>query len=80
MNGDPEYHRKLTAVIQLTDPSTYDGGDFELYDITQYPDKTELREQGTVIFMPAFTPHAALPVTRGVRYSLACWFDGKKWQ
>jgi PKHD-type hydroxylase len=80
MNGDPEYHRKLTAVIQLTDPSTYDGGDFEMYDLTQYPDKTELREQGTVIFMPAFTPHAALPVTRGVRYSLACWFDGKKWQ
>jgi PKHD-type hydroxylase len=80
MNNDPDYHRKLTAVVQLTDPSTYEGGDFEMYDLTEYPNKQEIRERGTVIFMPSFITHAALPVTSGVRYSLACWFDGPKWR
>ena len=80
MNDDPQYHRKLTAVIQLSDPSTYTGGEFELYDLTQYPNAEEIKSQGTTIFIPAFMPHAALPVTQGTRYSLACWFDGPKWR
>lgn len=80
VNNDPVYHRKLTAVVQLTDPSTYTGGDFEVYDINQGPNREELRQQGTVVFIPSFMPHAALPVTSGVRYSLACWFDGPKWR
>lgn len=80
VNNDPVYHRKLTAVVQLTDPSEYEGGDFEVYDVAQCPDKEEIRQQGTVIFIPSFMPHAALPVTKGVRHSLACWFDGPKWR
>ena len=66
-------------MIQLTDPSTYKGGDFEMYDLNQYPDKEEIRTQGTVSFLPSFIPHAALPVTEGTRYSLAVWFEGPKW-
>lgn len=80
INGDPEYHRKLTCVIQLTDPSEYEGGDLELYDLNQYPNPEEIKTQGTAIFFPSFISHAALPVTKGVRHSLACWFDGPKWQ
>jgi PKHD-type hydroxylase len=80
INNDPIYHRKLTAVVQLTDPSEYEGGDFEVYDANQYPNKEDIRSQGTVIFIPSFMPHAALPVTKGVRHSLACWFDGPKWR
>ena len=79
INND-NYHRKLTCVIQLSDPTTYDGGDFELYDISQYPDKQKLRQRGTAIFIPSFVTHAALPVTRGTRYSIAVWFEGNKWQ
>jgi PKHD-type hydroxylase len=78
VNND-NYHRKLTCVIQLTDPSTYEGGDFEMYDLTDYPNKEEMRTQGTAIFLPSFIPHAALPVTKGTRYSLAVWFEGPKW-
>lgn len=80
MNNDPYYHRKLTAVVQLTDPNEYSGGNLELYDLTQYPDSTEIKEQGTVIFFPSFETHAATPVVKGTRYSLACWFDGPKWR
>ena len=79
INND-NYHRKLTCVIQLSDPTTYEGGDFELYDIAQYPDKQKLRERGTTIFIPSFVTHAALPVTKGTRYSIAVWFEGNKWQ
>jgi PKHD-type hydroxylase len=78
INND-NYHRKLTCVIQLTDPSTYEGGDFEMYDLNEGPNKEELRTQGTVIFLPSFINHAALPVTKGTRYSLAVWFEGPKW-
>jgi len=52
----------------------------ELYDLHGYPNKNELREQGTAIFFPSFITHAALPVTSGLRYSIAAWFDGPKWR
>jgi PKHD-type hydroxylase len=80
MNNDPTHHRKLTCVIQLSDPSTYDGGDFEIYDTSNLPDKEEIRTQGTALFIPSFIEHAALPVTKGTRYSIAVWFDGPKWR
>lgn len=79
INND-KYHRKLTCVVQLTDPVTYEGGDFEMYDLNEYPNKEDLRTQGTAIFLPSFITHAALPVTKGTRYSLAVWFEGGKWQ
>jgi predicted 2-oxoglutarate/Fe(II)-dependent dioxygenase YbiX len=50
-----------------------------MYDLNQYPDKEEIRTQGTAVFLPSFIPHAALPVTKGTRYSLAVWFEGPKW-
>jgi PKHD-type hydroxylase len=80
MNGDPFYHRKLSAVIQLTDPAEYDGGDFEMYGIDSQVPKNMFRNQGSVIVFPSFVEHAALPVTRGVRHSLAIWVDGPKWR
>jgi len=73
------YHRKLTCVIQLSDPNTYEGGDFEIFNQNQKPNKEEIREQGTVIFIPSFIEHQATPVTYGTRHSLAVWFEGPKW-
>jgi PKHD-type hydroxylase len=80
MNGDPDYHRKITAIVQLTDPSTYVGGNLELFGLTEYPNSEEVRKQGTAFFFPSFLEHQATMVTKGTRYSLACWFDGPKWQ
>ena len=80
MNGDPVYHRKLSCVIQLTDPTEYDGGDLVFENITQYPNPLELRQQGSVIFFPSFTMHRATQVTKGDRYSIAGWFEGPKWR
>ena len=80
MNNDPNYHRKLTCVVQLTDPSEYEGGNLELLNLNEYPDAEEIRQQGTAFFFPSFLEHQATAVTVGTRYSLACWFDGPKWR
>jgi len=80
MNGDPYYHRKLSCIIQLSDPTQYKGGDLTFVDVQHYPNVEDLRQQGTVIFFPSFVRHAALPVEEGMRYSVAAWFDGPKWR
>lgn len=80
MNDDPKYHRKMTCVVQLTDPTTYKGGDFQLYNVKEHPNPVSIRKQGSAIFIPSFVWHAALPVTEGTRYSIAAWFDGPKWR
>lgn len=79
INGDPIYHRKLTCLIQLSDPNDYEGGEFELSDISEYPDPEDIKQQGTMIFIPSFVYHQANRVTKGTRYSIAAWIDGPKW-
>lgn len=79
-NGDTRYHRKLSVVIQLSDPVTYTGGGFQFYDLFKdYPDQGRMRQQGSAIIFPSFTYHAAMPVLSGTRYSVAAWFEGPKW-
>jgi PKHD-type hydroxylase len=81
LNNDPKYHRKLSAVIQLSDPSDYQGGNLELIDVQNgAPTHEEIKDQGTAVFFPSFFLHRATPVTKGKRYSLALWFDGPKWR
>jgi PKHD-type hydroxylase len=75
INGT-NYQRKLSAVIQLTDPSEYEGGDLVLYTQQESPPPVNIKEQGSVIFFPSFIEHEAQKVTKGKRYSIACWFDG----
>jgi PKHD-type hydroxylase len=80
MNNDPHHHRKLSCIVQLTDSNEYEGCDLEFYDTTHVPHADEIRPQGTVIFFPSVIAHAATPITKGTRYSLAAWFDGPKWR
>lgn len=80
INNDPYYHRKLTAVVQLSDPTEYEGGNLEMCSISQYPNADEIRTQGTVFMFPSLLEHQVTKITKGKRYSLACWFDGPKWR
>ena len=79
VNGDPFYHRKLTCIIQLSDPNEYEGGDFEIFDVCEYPNADDIRQQGTIIFIPSFVYHRANLITKGTRHSIAAWIDGPKW-
>lgn len=71
-------HRKLSMVVQLSDPDSYEGGDFEL---ANHPaDPQQVRMQGSVIVFPSFLRHRVTPVTKGVRYSLVGWMEGPKFR
>ncbi len=78
--NNSERHRKLSAVVQLSDPNDYEGGDLTFFQCNEYPDKEDIRQQGTVIFFPSFIDHQANPVLNGTRYSMAIWFEGPKWR
>jgi len=79
INGT-NYHRKLSAVVQLSDPNDYEGGDLKLYNQNETIDADAIRQQGTVVMFPSFIEHQAEKVTKGKRYSLAAWWDGPCWR
>ena len=66
--------RKLSMVVQLTDPSAYEGGDLEIL-LGETPEKLP-RTQGTVIFFPSYVVHRVTPMVTGTRYSLVTWLGG----
>lgn len=75
--------RKLSIVVQLSDPDEYEGGELELFNIVheagaEYADawSEEARGQGSVVVFPAFEYHRVLPMVAGERYSLVCWIGG----
>lgn len=79
LNNDPYYHRKLTCVVQLSDPQSFVGGSLELTD-TDFPLDKDANTQGTFVYFPSLFRHRANPVTQGKRYSIAAWFEGPKWR
>ncbi len=73
-NGALALRRKLTTVIQLSDPADYDGGALELQ-----PDANLIaapRTRGTATIFPSYVLHRVTPVTRGTRWSLTLWAHG----
>jgi PKHD-type hydroxylase len=68
------YHRKVSSVLLLSDPSTYTGGEL-LLDLEGNGGNLELN-RGTILCFPSELRHKVMPVTEGVRYSLASWAVG----
>ena len=69
--------RKLSIVIQLSDPKDYDGGDFEFFD---EGGNGKFRGKGSVLVFPSVHMHRVTEVTSGVRYSLVSWAEGLRWR
>jgi len=67
--------RKLSISLQLSDDTSYEGGDL-LLRTTEEPTKMS-REQGYVAVFPSYVLHEVTPVTSGTRYSLVTWITGK---
>ena len=77
--GNPAlYGRKLSFVAQLSEPSDYEGGDFEFFR-TPSPG-ADFRKRGAVLVFPSFLQHRVTPVTAGVRRSLVAWIEGPKFR
>lgn len=67
--------RKLSVVLQLSDPVDYEGGNLELK--TSGIDSIKMRKQrGLIVAFPAWTLHQVTPVTQGSRQSLVAWISG----
>lgn len=68
------HNRKLSVVIQLSDPSEYEGGDLILYQGKEGMNIE--KKKGMCVFFPSYTLHECTPVTKGQRYSLVAWVHG----
>lgn len=66
--------RKLTIVVQLSDPADYTGGTLELRPDSNVAEAP--RTRGTAIVFPSFVLHRVTPVTTGTRWSLTLWSHG----
>ena len=53
--------RKLTVVVQLSDPADYDGGELEVWPDSTV--RTAPRDRGTAVIFPSFALHRVTPVT-----------------
>jgi len=68
-------YRKLSMSILLSDPSEFEGGEFQ---VKYGNDDIKVMEQkrGRAWFFPSWTLHRVTPVTRGIRRSLVLWVGG----
>lgn len=66
--------RKLTIVVQLSEPDSYTGGDLEVMPGAGIISAN--RVQGAATVFPAFVLHRVTPVTAGERHSLTVWCHG----
>ena len=67
--------RKLSVVVQLSDPKDYEGGCLELFPSSLEPIEVE-KKKGLITFFPSYILHRVKPVTSGKRLSLVIWVHG----
>jgi PKHD-type hydroxylase len=70
--------RKLSLVLQLSDPEEYEGGDLEL--MTSSAPSTVLKQRGLISVFPSFVLHRVTPVTKGKRRTLVVWACGPEFK
>lgn len=76
--GNTDTPRKLSLVLQLSDPEEYDGGNLE---ILSSRDPTVIEKQkGLAVVFPSYILHRVTPVTSGVRKTLVAWITGPKFR
>lgn len=66
--------RKLSLVLQLTDPSRFEGGNLEILEGMK--PVTIRKQRGLITLFPSYITHRVTPVTLGERCSLVAWASG----
>lgn len=74
-----EMVRKLSFVLQLSNPDDYEGGNLQLLDESGRS-YIAPRKRGTVILFDSRTQHRVLKVKKGTRKSLVGWVVGPRWR
>jgi PKHD-type hydroxylase len=70
--------RKLSMVLQLSDPSEYEGGELQTWTGAE-PSSVD-RQKGLIAAFPSYMLHRVTPVTKGTRYSLVVWVCGESFK
>lgn len=70
--------RKLSLVVQLTDPDEYEGCELKIN--TGGEPAIMKKDQGTVFAFPSYIMHQVTPVTKGTRHTLVAWIGGKNFK
>ncbi len=75
--------RKLSLVVQLSDPADYVGGELQFFDVEEdlvdadrHAVAAATARQGTVVAFPSFEYHRVMPLRSGIRHSLVAWVSG----
>ena len=73
------YERKISGVVFLDDPDSYEGGELEII-VNGSPDRSiKIKpKKGEIAFFASWMPHRVLPVTKGTRRTLVFWVQGKR--
>lgn len=79
LNENVEMVRKLSFVMQLSDPDDYEGGNLQLLDEAGQS-YIAPRQKGSVILFDSRTQHRVQKVRSGVRKSLVGWTVGPRWK
>lgn len=79
VNENGELIRKLSFVLQISNPDDYEGGNLQ---IMQENGESYIapRQRGTLIFFDSRAQHRVLKVTGGVRKSIVGWVLGPRWK
>jgi PKHD-type hydroxylase len=70
--------RKLSLVLQLSDPSEYEGGELQI--LTSGNPNTMQKKRGFITVFPSWTLHQVTPVTKGTRQTLVTWVSGPEFR
>jgi PKHD-type hydroxylase len=80
--------RKLSMIVQLSNPKDYEGGKFRfnlrgldsMKEDTIIESPKEFRTQGSIIIFPSYLWHKVETITKGTRYSLVMWSLGESFK
>jgi PKHD-type hydroxylase len=74
-----EHVRKLSFIIQLSDPEDYRGGEVQFLD-TSFKSYFAPKKKGTIIFFDSRTHHRVRKIKKGNRKSLVGWIIGPRFK
>jgi len=75
--GPGKHKRKISIVVQLSDPSEYEGGELMIHNGTE---TVMDRGMGCVFLFPSILLHKVTKVISGNRHSLVSWISGSPWK
>ena len=76
--GNGLFPRKLSFVVQLSDPNKYSGGKTLLH--TSHESFAIPQQKGCITLFPSYILHEVTEITKGQRISLVGWVRGPKFK